>query len=109
MTTHAHTTINPFLTLDSLARDGCASSGRALFLANRRIFNVSKSLSEIELQGKLNQPRVITCGGDAAEITRINDLSSIWISKGGVEIAVRVGEVDLVAEIEELSAKLDIL
>ena len=64
---------------------------------------------EIELKRELNQPRVVACLGDAAEISRVEDLTSARVNARGVEIAVRVGEVDLVEKIEELGAELDTL
>ena len=66
------------------------------------------SILKIELHRELNQSRVITRCGDAAEIAGINNLSRV-INDGGVEIAVRCVEVNLIEEVEEVSAKLDIL
>ncbi len=71
---------------------------------------VSRRSLEIELQCELNQPRVIACRVDAPEVARINNLSGGLINAmDGVEVADRVGEVDLVEEVEELCAELDVL
>jgi len=62
---------------------------------------------EVELQCKLNQPWVVVRRADAPEITGINNLTSTWINARGVEVADRVAEVDVVEQVEELSAELD--
>jgi hypothetical protein len=57
---------------------------------------VGGQLSEIELQCELNQPRVIARRDDAAEVAGVNNLSGVLIRKGGVEVADRVAEVDVI-------------
>ncbi len=71
--------------------------------------NSGSWLSEIELQGELNQPRVIARRGDAAEIAGVNNLSGVLINGGGVEVADGVIEVDVIEQVEELGAELDVL
>lgn len=65
--------------------------------------------SEIELHCKLNQSRVIARRSDAAEVAWINDLTSSGINYGGVEIAVRCVEVNLIEEVEEFGSKFNAL
>ena len=70
--------------------------------------------SEIEFQCELNEPRVIARRGDAPEIARIivpNDPPGAWIdARGGhgVEVADRIGEVNMIEEVEELGAELQV-
>ena len=64
---------------------------------------------EVELQCKLNQPRVVARRCDAAEVAGIDDLTSSGINYSGVEIADRIGKVYVVEEIEELGAELNVL
>ena len=69
--------------------------------------------SIIEAQCELNQPRVVARRDDAPEIAGIPDnLTGIRVNSGGgncVEVADRVGEVDVVEQVEELSAELNVL
>ena len=64
-----------------------------------------------ELQGELQDPRVVACRDDAPKVARIEDLPRCWVnaaarSKQGGEVPDRIGEVWVVEQIEELSAKL---
>ena len=72
-----------------------------------------KRRSEIELQRKLNQPRVVARRSDAAEIAGVDDSAvCIKAATGGsesVEVADWVREVDLIEKIEELCAEFDVL
>ena len=84
-----------------------------LVVPSRPTFASSKWRSEIELQSKLNQPRIVAGRVDAAEIPRIDD-SAIRINAAAgcrqrVEVADRVGKVDVIEEIEELGAEFDVL
>ena len=53
-------------------------------------------LLEVELQRKLDKPRIVTRRDDAAEIARINNLPGVLIKKSRVEVADWISEVDTI-------------
>src|SRR5262249_34689180 len=68
------------------------------------------ALSVIELQHELDQPRIIAGRGDAAKTAWIDDLPGVRIKadrQDGVEVAIGISQVDVVEQIEELSAEFD--
>src|SRR5713101_1502722 len=68
---------------------------------------------EGELQGELQDPRVVACRDDASKVAGIEDLPRCGINapaggKQSVEVADRIGEVRVIEQIEEFSAKFEI-
>src|SRR6266849_2616501 len=68
---------------------------------------------EGELQGELQDPRVVACRDDASKVAGIEYLPRCGINapaggKQSVEVADRIGEVRVIEQIEELSAKFEI-
>jgi hypothetical protein len=55
------------------------------------------SASEVELQRKLNQPRVIARRDNEAEVAGVSNLSGVLINDGRVEVADGVVEVDVIS------------
>ena len=81
-----------------------------LVVPSRPTFAFSKWRSEIELQSKLNQPRIVAGRGDSTEITGVGD-SPVRIDAAtrrgeSIGVADRVGKVDMLEEIEELCGRL---
>jgi len=68
----------------------------------------------IKLEGELNESRVVTSRGDAAEVTGLDDLSGVRIDaapgcSNSVGVADQIGEVHVIEDIEKLGAEFDIL
>src|SRR6266852_4535914 len=68
---------------------------------------------EGELQGELQDPRVVACRDDASKVAGIEYLPRCGINapaggKQSVEVADRIGEVRVIEQIEEFSAKFEI-
>src|SRR5260370_31222390 len=69
--------------------------------------------SEVELQGELEDARVVARGDYATEVARIEDPPGHGVnfaarSKQSVEVADRIGKIRVIEQIEEFSAKFDI-
>src|SRR5947209_6613920 len=76
--------------------------------------SASDAALKIQFQGELNESRVITRRDDPPEIacTAGNDLAGVLINAGrrnGVEVADRICKIDVIEEVEELGAELDVL
>src|SRR5260370_42498779 len=68
---------------------------------------------EVELQGELKNSRVVARRDDASKVTRIEDLPRCWVNAAargdeGIQVADWIGEVRVIEQIEELSAKFEI-
>src|SRR6266481_1297717 len=71
------------------------------------------SHSKVELQSKLDNPWVVAGRDDASKVTRIEDLPRCGVDTAargneGIQVANRIGEVRVIEQIEELSAKFEI-
>src|SRR6266436_6004817 len=71
------------------------------------------SHSKVELQSKLDNPWVVAGRDDASKVTRIEDLPRCGVDTAargneGIQVADRIGEVRVIEQIEELSAKFEI-
>ena len=69
--------------------------------------------SVVELDGKLDEARVVARRGDAAKVSGIQNLTGKGIKTSGggdcVEVADWIGEIDVVKQVEHFGAKLDVL
>ena|ERR1041384_1327336 len=67
----------------------------------------------VELNRELNEARVIAGGNNSSEVSWINDSTSIRIKaarRGNcVEVADGIRKIDLIEQVEEFSAQLEIL
>src|SRR6266481_1791413 len=71
------------------------------------------SHSKVELQTKLNNPWIVARGDDAAEVASIEDLPGRGVNAAArgnesIQVADRIGEVRVIEQIEEFSAKFEI-
>src|SRR5216684_2047321 len=71
------------------------------------------SHSKVELQTKLNNPWIVARGDDASKVAKIEDPPRCWVNAAargneGIQVADGIGEVRVVEQIEELSAKFEI-
>src|SRR5712691_5162862 len=71
------------------------------------------SHSKVELQSELDSPWVVARRDDASKVTRIEDLPRCGVDTAargneGIQVADRIGEVRVIEQIEELSAKFEI-
>jgi len=71
------------------------------------------SNSEVEPQCELDDSGIVACRDDASKIAGIEDLPRCWgnaAARGeeGTQVADRIGEVLVIEQVEELSAKFEI-
>ncbi len=69
--------------------------------------------SKVELQSELDNSRIVARGDDAAEIAGIEHLSRCGVDtatggKESVQVADGIGEIRMIQEVEEFSAKFEI-
>ncbi len=82
-------------------------------LCNIRCIKNVCAHSKVELQSELDNSRIVARGDDAAEIAGIEHLSSCEVDtatggKESVQVADRIGEIRMIEQVEELTAKFEI-
>jgi hypothetical protein len=68
--------------------------------------------SKVELQSELDKSRIVACGDDAAEIAGIEHLFPCEVDtatrgKESIHVADGIGEIRMIEQVEELSAKFE--
>lgn len=88
------------------------SSTSAQTFLNVFSFVLLWTFSVVELDGELEDARVVTCRGDSSEVPGIPNLTGNWIKAAGrgdsVEVGDWIGEIDVVKQIEHFGAKFDV-